>query len=135
MIQGLYRSPRTIIILVALTAAGLLAAIGPAALAATSRAQAETPAATFTVNSTDDFPDLLLERFKFTSQSEYDRLTKRLMAYYAEKAGLAPPEEPDEPVKPTEPSDAPKYEIHIHGPTVSRQINLTLTLQSAERSC
>ena len=57
------------------------------------------------------------------------------MAYYAEKAGLAPPEEPDEPVKPTEPSDAPKYEIHIHGPTVSRQINLTLTLQSAERSC
>ena len=43
MIQGLYRSPRTIIILVALTAAGLLAAIGPAALAATSRAQAETP--------------------------------------------------------------------------------------------
>ncbi|MBK9612458.1 hypothetical protein [Candidatus Amarobacter glycogenicus] len=84
MIQGLYRSPRTIIILVALTAAGLLAAIGPAALAATSRAQAETPAATFTVNSTDDFPDLLLERLKFTSQSsEYDQLTKRLMAYYA----------------------------------------------------
>ena len=83
----------------------------------------------------DKIRELLLERLKFTSQGEYDRLTKRLMAYYAEKAGLAPPEEPDEPVKPTEPSDAPKYEIHIHGPTVSWQINLTLTLQSAERSC
>ena len=61
----------------------------------------------------DKIRELLLERLKFTSQGEYDRLTQRLMAYYAEKAGIAPPEEADQPA---ETPAAAKYEIHIHGP-------------------
>ena len=39
----------------------------------------------------DKIRDLLLERLKFTSQSEYDRLTDRLMSYYSQRAGIGPP--------------------------------------------
>ncbi len=64
----------------------------------------------------DKIRELLLERLKFTSQGEHDRLTQRLLAYYAEKAGIAPLEEVDQPAKPAETPAAAKYEIHIHGP-------------------
>jgi hypothetical protein len=64
----------------------------------------------------DKIRELLLERLKFTGRGEYDRLTQRLMAYYAEKAGIAPPAEADQPAKPAETPIAAKYEIHIHGP-------------------
>ena len=64
----------------------------------------------------DKIRELLLDRLKFTSQGEYDRLTQRLMAYYAEKAGIAQPEEAGQPAKPAETPAAAKYEIHIHGP-------------------
>lgn len=37
----------------------------------------------------DKIRELLLERLKFTSESEYNRLTKRLMDYYREKAGVS----------------------------------------------
>ena len=39
----------------------------------------------------DKIRDLLLDRLKFTSESEYNRLTQRLMNYYAEKAGIEQP--------------------------------------------
>ena len=64
----------------------------------------------------DKIRELLLERLKFTSSSEYDRLTRRLMAYYAEKAGIKEPEEAGQATKPSETQAAAKYEIHIHGP-------------------
>lgn len=38
----------------------------------------------------DKIRELLLERLKFTSESEYQRLAKKLMDYYAEKAGIEP---------------------------------------------
>ena len=41
----------------------------------------------------DKIRELLVERLKFTSQAEYQRLTTRLMDYYAEKAGIRKPEE------------------------------------------
>ena len=64
----------------------------------------------------DKIRELLLERLKFTSPGEYDRLTRRLMAYYAEKAGIQEPEGPGQATRPPEPLAGPKYEIHIHGP-------------------
>lgn len=36
----------------------------------------------------DKIRELLADRLKFTSESEYNRLTQRLMNYYAEKAGI-----------------------------------------------
>ncbi len=54
----------------------------------------------------DKVRELLLERLKF-HKAEYDRIVKRLMDYYAEKAGVQQPEgEMPEP-------GGPKYEIHI----------------------
>jgi hypothetical protein len=44
----------------------------------------------------DKIRELLLDRLKFTSESEYNRLTLRLMAYYAEKAGIEQPEKKPE---------------------------------------
>jgi len=38
----------------------------------------------------DKIRELLEERLKFTSQSEYDRLKDKLAAYYAAKAGITP---------------------------------------------
>ena len=64
----------------------------------------------------DKIRELLLERLKFTSSGEYDRLTRRLMAYYAEKAGIEEPESANQTAKSSETPAAAKYEIHIHGP-------------------
>lgn len=60
----------------------------------------------------DKIRELLLERLKFTSESEYDRLTERLMAYYADKAGISHPSAAEEQPE-AESSKEPKYNIHI----------------------
>jgi len=60
----------------------------------------------------DKIRELLLERLKFTSEAEYQRLTERLMAYYAEKAGIAHPPAAEEKPEAESPRDA-KYHIHI----------------------
>ncbi len=70
----------------------------------------------------DKIRELLLERLKF-NKPEYDRITKRLMAYYAKKAGI-------DPGKPTAPPTGPKYEIHIHqaqGLAIGDHAHTTLT--------
>ncbi len=54
----------------------------------------------------DKIRELLLDRLKF-NKPEYERIVKRLMDYYAEKAGI----DPDEP---SATPSGPKYEIHIH---------------------
>jgi len=64
----------------------------------------------------DKIRELLLERLKFTSKSEYDRLTQRLMAYYAEKAGIVQPEEGREEKEASRPAGVSKYTINIYGP-------------------
>jgi len=60
----------------------------------------------------DKIRELLLERLKFTSKAEYKRLTDRLMAYYAGKAGIAHPPAAAEQAK-AGPSGDSKYAIHI----------------------
>lgn len=55
----------------------------------------------------DKIRELLLTRLKFNAPA-YDGVVKRLMAYYASKAGI------EEPVQPAGISGAPKYEVHIH---------------------
>ncbi len=45
----------------------------------------------------DKIRELLLDRLKFTSQAEYQRLVDRLMKYYAEKAGINPADANPEP--------------------------------------
>ncbi|HNS02512.1 MAG TPA: hypothetical protein PKM78_09045, partial [Anaerolineae bacterium] len=62
----------------------------------------------------DKIRELLLERLKFTSQSEYDRLTRRLMTYYAKKAGIAEPAQ--EASKADQVTTAGKYVLNIYGP-------------------
>lgn len=69
----------------------------------------------------DKIRELLLERLKF-NKPEYNQIVKRLMAYYAEKAGI----DPDEP---TTPPVGPKYDIHIehaHGLAIGDQAHVTL---------
>jgi hypothetical protein len=56
----------------------------------------------------DKIRELLLERLKF-NRPEHEQVTKRLMDYYAQKAGI---KQPDEPA--TEPGAA-KYQVHIQG--------------------
>lgn len=56
----------------------------------------------------DKIRELLLERLKF-DKPVYERVTQRLMAYYAEKAGLQPEEAAH-----SAPPGAAKYEVHIH---------------------
>ena len=56
----------------------------------------------------DKIRELLLERLKF-NRPVYERITRRLMDYYAEKAGV---ELQDVPAP--ESPGSPKYEIHIH---------------------
>jgi len=56
----------------------------------------------------DKIRELLLARLKF-NRPEYERITRRLMDYYAEKAGI----KRDQEGKPVE-GGAPKYSIHIH---------------------
>ena len=65
----------------------------------------------------DKIRELLLERLKFTSEAEYQSLTERLMAYYAEKARLVQPEEgrEDEEKNVSQPAGVSKYTIHIYG--------------------
>lgn len=58
----------------------------------------------------DKIRELLVDRLKFTSESEYHRLTQRLMNYYARKAGIEQPEQ----AQPTPAAEAAKYTIHIH---------------------
>lgn len=53
----------------------------------------------------DKIRELLLARLKF-NKPEYDRIVKRLMDYYAEKAGIDQEEEAPAP-------SGPKYEIHV----------------------
>ena len=64
----------------------------------------------------DKIRELLLDRLKFTSPGEYERLTRRLMAYYAQKAGIKEPEEAGQATKSSEAPGGAKYEIHFHGP-------------------
>lgn len=69
----------------------------------------------------DKIRELLLERLKFNKPA-YDQIVKRLMAYYAEKAGIDSEE-------PTVPAAGPKYEIHIHqaqGLSIGDQAHTTL---------
>jgi hypothetical protein len=65
----------------------------------------------------DKIRELLVDRLKFTSNAEYQRLTKRLMAYYAEKAGIEPADAAaaTPPAQPTGTPEAPagKYTITI----------------------
>lgn len=70
----------------------------------------------------DKIRELLLERLKFTSQGEYERLSKRLMAYYAEKAGI--PESGPEENKGSAEGLAPsaKYIINVFGPSTGLAI-------------
>ncbi len=58
MTRAFHRFPLRLIILVSMIV--LLAGVGATALANPVDAQTDVPAVTFTVNSTDDFPDLLL---------------------------------------------------------------------------
>jgi hypothetical protein len=60
----------------------------------------------------DKIRELLLERLKFTSNAEYQRLTERLMAYYAEKAGIAHPPAAGGKSEAESPQES-KYTIHI----------------------
>lgn len=64
----------------------------------------------------DKIREILVERLKTTSQGEYDRLNKRLMAYYAEKAGIVKPApiESEGPAKDATPGA--KYIVNIYGP-------------------
>jgi hypothetical protein len=57
----------------------------------------------------DKIRELLLERLTF-NRPAYERVTQRLMDYYAEKAGI----EPDEPPAPEQDEGGAKYEVHIH---------------------
>lgn len=58
----------------------------------------------------------MLERLKFTSQGEYDRLTRRLMAYYAEKAGIAEPGPKVGEGLADDAAPSAKYIVNIYGP-------------------
>jgi len=59
----------------------------------------------------DKIRELLVDRLRFTSEVEYDRIAQRLMNYYARNAGIELP--PGQKVPQPNTSDA-KYEIHIH---------------------
>ena len=59
----------------------------------------------------DKIRELLLERLKF-DRPEYERISQRLMDYYAEKAGITQPSASEEQLKP-EPLGGAKYAIHI----------------------
>ena len=41
----------------------------------------------------DKIRELLLDRLKFTSETEYQAISQNLMGYYAEKAGIVPIDE------------------------------------------
>jgi hypothetical protein len=60
----------------------------------------------------DKIRELLLERLRF-NKPEHDQVTKRLIDYYARKAGIEPQRDLSATTKST-----PKYEVHIH--TASR---------------
>lgn len=45
----------------------------------------------------DKIRELLLDRLKFTSPGEYDRLHRRLLDYYAQKAGIEPTGQEEQP--------------------------------------
>lgn len=62
----------------------------------------------------DKIRELLLERLKFTSEQEFNRLTKRLMDYYAEKAGIVQDAQAESSAQEQTTGDI--YHIHIeHG--------------------
>ncbi|MBP8122133.1 MAG: ATP-binding protein [Caldilineaceae bacterium] len=65
----------------------------------------------------DKIRELLLDRLKFSSPSEYARLNQRLMDYYAEKAGIHQPAESSKGGPPTQSQTASKYSINIYGPS------------------
>jgi hypothetical protein len=73
----------------------------------------------------DKIRELLLARLKF-NQAIYDQITKRLLNYYAEKAGL----EPTATSSPS-PEDSAKYEVHIHDSS-SISIGDAASVQSSE---
>lgn len=61
----------------------------------------------------DKIRELLIKRLKFTSESEFQQLTKRLQDYYAEKAGIKTAEGPEN--KGNSPQyEAGKYVINIY---------------------
>lgn len=61
----------------------------------------------------DKIRELLLDRLKFTSEQAYNRLTKRLMDYYAEKAGIEQPGDNQGETEKTAPGNETKYIINI----------------------
>lgn len=65
----------------------------------------------------DKIRELLLERLKFTSQGEYDRLTQRLMAYYAEKAGIFEPGSKENEGPAQDSAPGAKFIVNVYGPT------------------
>lgn len=65
----------------------------------------------------DKVRELLLDRLKFSSPSEYARLNQRLMDYYAGKAGIQKSEKPLEEVSLAQPHTDSKYNINIYGPS------------------
>jgi hypothetical protein len=77
----------------------------------------------------DKIRELLLGRLKF-NKPEYDRVVKRLMGYYAEKAGIDQEEEAPA-------SLGAKYEIHIQsaqGLVIGDQGKMTLTQEDSPPS-
>jgi hypothetical protein len=64
----------------------------------------------------DKIRELLLERLKFTSQSEYDRLTQRLMTYYAQKAGIVEPGPKGSEGPAQETTAGAKFVVNVFGP-------------------
>ena len=81
----------------------------------------------------DTVRELLLERLKFTNETEYKRVIERLMAYYAGKAGIALPPSEEKPEGEL-PAQA-KYTIHIEsaeGIVIGDQAWTTQVLNLAE---
>lgn len=76
----------------------------------------------------DKIRELLLERLKFNKPA-YDRVRKRLLTYYADKAGISAPASGTS----EQPGRSTKYEVHIHEATgLSIGDDATTTLLSED---
>lgn len=62
----------------------------------------------------DKIRELLLDRLKFTSEAEYNRLSQRLLHYYAVKAGIEQPADDQGKTGQPAPNNEAKYIINIH---------------------
>lgn len=82
----------------------------------------------------DKIRELLVERLKFTSAAAYQRLTKRLMEYYAEKAGLKSTVPSEQQLKEKKESDS-KYNIFIQdarGVAIGDEAKVKQTFESGK---